>query len=402
MSTWTRRPTGAARWRTVVAKAVKPGDNRSSSPHLAYNCDMSQITLVLPFALPVPEFAPDLLRALKAPALAALLTRTSNQARSVHDESARALPHELWLADALGLGGGEEPAFAGAVMRGMGLESEPGRWFIINPAHIEIARSHLLMSDLRRLQLPEDEGRALFDSAAPYFAETGHALRYGDAKTWFMRADEWSELATATPDAAAGMSLTDWMPSGARALAYRKLHNEVQVQWYTDPVNAAREARGQPAINAFWPWAGSPVASPETVVPAQGLGAPAAAPFGVARPARSNTPTVATFETPSWLSALAHRKLTTLAEIAAGTAENTLLICGNVAEPAIAADWGGWLQQMQRLETELFAPLLDSLKQGRVSKLRLVLSHRTALADFTTTAMAQRKFWRRPTLERLI
>jgi hypothetical protein len=357
---------------------------------------MSQITLVLPFALPVPEFAPDLVRALKAPALATLLSRTSAHARRAHDESARALPHELWLADALELGGGDEPAFAAAAMRGFGLEPGPGRWFIINPAHIEIARSHLLMSDLRRLQLPEAEGRALFDSAAPYFEEAGYALRYGDAKTWFMRADEWADMDTATPDAAAGMSLTDWMPSGPRALAYRKLHNEVQVQWYADPVNAAREARGQPAINAFWPWAGSAaaVANHQSVVPAKGFGAPAAG-------SKTRTPTVATFETPAWLSALANRKLTTLSDIAAGVTEDTVLVCGNVAEPAIAADWGGWLQQMQRLEAELFAPLQDSLKQGRVTKVQLVLSHRQALADFTTTAMAQRKFWRRPTLERL-
>jgi hypothetical protein len=342
---------------------------------------MPQITLVLPFALPVPEFAPDLVRALKAPALAMLLSRTSAHARHAHDESARALPHELWLAQALELGGGAEPAFAAAAMRGFGLEPEPGRWFIINPAHIEIARSHLLMSDLRRLHLPEAEGRALFDSAAPYFEEAGYALRYGDAKTWFMRADEWAEMDTATPDAAAGMSLTDWMPSGPRALAYRKLHNEVQVQWYADPVNAAREARGQPAVNAFWPWAGS--ASPSTP----------------ATPGRAKT--VATFETPAWLAALAQRKLTSLADIAAGVSEDTVLVCGNVVEPAIAADWAGWLQQMQRLEAELFAPLEDSLKQGRVTKVQLVLSHRQALANFTTTAMAQRKFWRRPTLERL-
>ena len=38
---------------------------------------MTEITLVLPFALPPPELAPDLVRALQAPSLAALLSRTS-------------------------------------------------------------------------------------------------------------------------------------------------------------------------------------------------------------------------------------------------------------------------------------------------------------------------------------
>jgi hypothetical protein len=80
---------------------------------------------------------------------------------------------------------------------------------------------------------------------------------------------------------------------------------------------------------------------------------------------------------------------------------DTLLVCGNVAAPAIAADWGGWLHEMQRLEAELFAPLLAALVQGRAKQLKLVLSNRVAHAELTTTALAQRKFWRRPTLERL-
>jgi hypothetical protein len=59
------------------------------------------------------------------------------------------------------------------------------------------------------------------------------------------------------------------------------------------------------------------------------------------------------------------------------------------------------VQQVQQLEDKLFAPLHAALVQGRIKELRLVLSSRDALAEFTTTAMAQRKFWRRPTLERL-
>jgi len=57
---------------------------------------------------------------------------------------------------------------------------------------------------------------------------------------------------------------------------------------------------------------------------------------------------------------------------------------------------------MHALEAALFAPLLAALKGGRIKSLRLVLSHRDGHLDTTTTPMAQRKFWRRPTLERLI
>jgi hypothetical protein len=343
---------------------------------------MSQITLVLPFALPAPEFATELTRSLPAPALAALLSRTSSHQRHPHKHAARALPHEAWLARALGLEQHGQPAFAAAAMRGLGLPPAEGTWFIVNPAHIDIARSHLMMPDLRHLALSDEDSRALFDAAVPWFEEAGHQLRYGDAQTWFMRADDWAGIDTATPDTAVGMNLTDFMPTGAHALAFRKLQNEIQMLWYTHPANAARESRRQPTVNAFWLWSG---ASAD-----QNAGSPPTAPFT----------SIATFETPGWLAALG-RPLPSLNALTNELNGDTLLACGNVAAPAIAADWGGWLHEMLRLETELFGPLLAALMQGRVKQVKLVLSNRDAHAEFTTTALAQRKFWRSPSLERL-
>lgn len=337
---------------------------------------MSQLTVVLPFALPAPEFAKELARSLDTPALAALLSRTSSHSLHPFDFAVRALPHEVWLAHALGLEQSGQPAFAAAAMRGFGLDPGEGTWFIVSPAHIEIARSHLMMPDLRRLQLGDAESRALFEAARPYVEESGHRFVYGDAHTWFLRADAWAGMDTATPDAAVGMNLTDYLPTGPHALAYRKLQNEIQMLWYTDPVNAARESRRQSPVNAFWLWSG-------------------------ASAAQATGKSVATFETTGWLKALGARALDAPSDVL-DIAGDALLVCGSAAAPAIAADWSGWLHEMQRLESGLFAPLLAALMQGRVRQLKLVLSHRTAHAEFTTTALAQRKFWRRPTLERLL
>lgn len=358
---------------------------------------MAHISLVLPFALPVPEFAPDLIRALDAPALAALLSRSSSQMFRPLEGSARVLPHELWIARSLGLANGTAPGFATSSMRGYGLDPGDGTWFIVNPAHIQIAHSHLMMGDTRRLDLREDEARGLFDSALACCEEAGHALLYGAPDTWFLRADTWDGIQTASPDAAVGMNLTDWVPAGAQARAFRKLQNEVQVSWYTHPVNAAREARGQAPINSIWPWGASSVAAEHAlklVARAAGKLAP--------------QPAVATYAAPGWLTALADQRLDSLDGIGAliadgdgGADKGRLLVCGNAAAAAIAADWHAWLQEMHTLEQTLFAPLLAALKQGRIKALRLVLSHRDGHLETTTTPMAQRKFWRRPTLEHL-
>jgi hypothetical protein len=341
---------------------------------------MSQITLVLPFALPIPEFAPDLVRALQAPALAALLSRTSSHARVPVNDAIRALPHEQWLANALGIDASGRPAFAAAAMRARGIEAQDGTWFIVHPIHIEIARTHLMMGDLRHLGLNEPDSRALFETALPYFEEAGHALLYGDANTWFMRADDWAGLDTSTPDAALGMDLTDWMPAGSSAAAFRRLQNEVQILWHTHPVNAAREARRLPPVNAFWTWGAADAA----LLPA------------------SNAPQLAAFDAGGAIALLADARPADLAQFVGDAAGDTILWCGGAAPYAVGADWGGWVAQLQQLEAALFAPILDALMKGRVREVRLVLSHRDAHAEFTTTALAQRKFWRRPTLDRLL
>jgi len=356
---------------------------------------MAHISLVLPFALPVPEFAPDLIRALEAPALAALLSRSSSHMFRPLEGSARVLPHELWIARSLGLASGTAPGFATSSMRGYGLDPGDGTWFIVNPAHIQIAHSHLMMGDTRRLDLYEDEARGLFDSARACCEDAGHALLYGAPDTWFLRADTWDGIQTASPDAAVGMNLTDWVPAGAQARAFRKLQNEVQVSWYTAPVNAAREARGQAPINSIWPWGASSVAGEHAlklVARAAGKLAP--------------QPAVATYATPGWLTALADQRLDSLDGIAGliadgGADKGRLLVCGNAAAAAIAADWHTWLQEIHTLEQTLFAPLLAAVRTGRIKALRLVLSHRDGHLETTTTPMAQRKFWRRPTLEHL-
>jgi hypothetical protein len=388
---------------------------------MAYNIRMAHISLVLPFALPAPEFASDLIRALEAPGLAALLSRTSFQRFHPLEAAARVLPHELFIARTLGLAQGVVPRLATSAMRGHGLDPDDGTWFIVNPAHIQIASTHLLMSDPRQLDLREDEGRALFESACTAFEEAGYVLRYGSADTWFMRADGWNELHTSSPDAAVGMNLTDWMPSGSPSRAFRKLQNEVQVTWYTHPVNAAREARGQVAVNAIWPWGSASRAavhaqrllnrprgprplqrSPETDL--QPHLPPHLRVAADARHQGAGLPRLVTVDAPGWLTAMSARPLDRLADVMGeverlDAGEELLVVCGNAAGPAIAADWAGWLQEMARLEEELFAPLLAAL--GPVKQLRLVLSHRDGHLETTTTPMAQRKFWRRPTLEAL-
>ena len=341
---------------------------------------MTQITLVLPYVLPPAELAQDLVRALNAPALASLITRATSNALPF-DDSQRALPHETWLAQSRGLSSAGAPAFAAAAMRGFGLAPGSESWFIINPAHIEIARSHLMMNDLRQLHLSEAHAKALFATAEPVFAELGKTLLYGDAHTWFMAAGDWSTLQTASPDAAVGLNLTDWLPTGPGAVNFRKLQNEVQMLWFEHPVNVERESRGLAAVNSFWPW---------------GLGSnpPAAVSAG--------QPLMAATGVPAWLAALATCAAPALPDPFSGKGADSILVRGDLCQAAIGADWSTWLGLMQRFEETIFAPTLAGLMNGRKAQVTLVLGNRSAHKALTTTRWAQNAFWRKPSLDRLL
>lgn len=351
---------------------------------MPYNGGMTDLALVLPFALPPSELAPDLVEHLKTPALATLLGKASSATRRKDDDSLRHLPHERLLAQALGASG--TPAWAGAAMRGFGLDPAAGAWFMVHPAHIEIARSHLLLNDLRHLGLNEPQSRALFDSALPYATELGLDLVYGDATTWFLRADRWAEMQTASPDAAAGLDVSFFLPDGQGSVEFRKLQNELQMLWYEHPANAEREARGQRPINAIWPWAG---------------GSATLAPVHCA-------------EGPSWLAALstgsggtpsvtpaqagAHGK----DQATRGLGNDTVVVIDTLSAAAIAGDWAVWLSEMERLEQLWFAPLLEQLRTGQTSRIHLHLTSRDSGLAATVTGRGLRAFWRRPSLDRLI
>jgi hypothetical protein len=356
---------------------------------MKYNLGMNQLTLVLPFALPPPEMARDLQRALQTPALEALLSRTSAHQFAPFDNALRMLPHEAWLAQALKLAPVEanaapSAAFAAGAMRGFNLEANDGHWFIVNPVHVQIARNHLLMDDPRQLRLSEADARALFDCAKPYFDEIKQPLLYGDAHTWFMRADAWKGLQTGTLDAAIGQNLVAWMPEGPSGRACRKLQNEIQMLWHDHPVNLQRQQRGLKPINAFWLWGGADADAAVNHHDAPLL-------VGDGEP---------------WLAALgqasAGADLETMLTIHSSMADGgALVVLGTLNQAGLASDWSHWLMQMQQLEQQWFAPALQALKQGRIKRCTLVLSNRDAHAEFSSSKYAQRKFWQKITLNRL-
>ena len=325
---------------------------------------MSYLEIILPFGKPPASLAKELVKQMKTPSLAVLLGHAKDEHSHDFDEFARLLPHEYWLTRHFNQNNSRlnSPPLSHNRMRDFGLQAGNAYWFILSPVHIHIARDHMVMTDPRRLYYSEEEARALFDAAKEMCDDLGKTLMYGDKKTWFLRADDWASLQTASLDAAAGHNMDIWIAKGEHEIAWRKLQNEIQMLWHIHPVNQRRDEAGQNTINSVWLHSGS------------GQLYELNCQFGQ-------------HDFVSW-SKQADAKRSVIIE--------------HLLEPALNSDWGTWFEQMNQLEQAWFAPALEALQSQQIKSLRLVLSDGQSLTEITCQAPQAWKFWRKPSLESLL
>lgn len=352
---------------------------------------MSHLEIILPFCIPPAALAPDLLRELHTPAFARLIALSRKGPLQSLEAFARRLPHESLLAGHIHVASrtgivsfeseSESESAAGSAagaqqhrlselatthhkMAALGLTPAAGFWFTLSPVHIHIARDHLVLTDQRKLDLSEAEALALFAAAAPMCEELGKTLLYGDAKTWFLRADDWQELQTATMDAACGHNIDIWMPTGAQELPWRKLQNELQMLWFIHDVNAQREARGANLVNSVWLHGGSAALLPAAIIYDS---------------RHTIDQMMATMKQPG----------------------KTRLLLDALLEPALNNDWASWLDAMHQLEAGWFSPLLQALKDKQLRQLSFITSDANSLMQFSLSPRSLWKFWTRPSLDQL-
>lgn len=343
---------------------------------MPYNNAMSHLQIILPFSIPPAAMAGDILKELRTPALAKLIAHSKQGKIRLTEDFSRSLPHESLLAGLMSLDDDatpllesqkntqNSPAITHNKMQAFGLTPTEGFWFTISPVHIHIARDHLVLTDQRKLAISDEEAHALFDAAKVLCEEVGNTLLYGDAKNWFLRADEWHALQTSTMDAACGHNIDIWMPKGEQGLAWRKLQNEIQMSWFIGEMNARREARGDALLNSIWLHSGS--ANLATTPSLYGA-------------------------THSFESLMALTK----------QQETLVLNLDALLAPTLNNDWPAWLNAMHQLETDWFAPVLLALREKKIHSVSLVATDANTVGSFKLTPRSFWKFWTPPSLDKL-
>jgi hypothetical protein len=274
-----------------------------------------------------------------------------------------ASPEERLLA-LFGVEGGKVPAGA---LAAHAAGREAGDWLRADPVHLRLMRDHLVVVPAEAFDVTHEEAEALAGAVNAHFAGRIE-VNVCDARRWLARVDGATEISGHAALQEAGREVKSGDP----------LLNELQMLLHAHPANAAREARGEPAINSLWLWGAGPL--PEARAKWTSVVADEPEALGLARLAGARYGTLPDSAT-AWLER-------------APLEGRHLVMLGSLRAAAALGDAEAFQRHLRAVEEAWFAPLLVALRSGRVGMVS-VHAPESGLA-FEITRGDLRRFWNRP------
>lgn len=131
-------------------------------------------------------------------------------------------------------------------------ESDSAYWLCADPVHLILQRDSFSLSESVPLAVRPQDSQALIASLNQHFTADGLQFHIGGSGCWYLRLETPPAISTSLPEAAIGRDISAYMPQGVEAVKWNRLLNELQMLLFEHPVNLAREARGELAINSVW------------------------------------------------------------------------------------------------------------------------------------------------------
>ncbi|HEX7054026.1 MAG TPA: hypothetical protein VF211_08880 [Burkholderiales bacterium] len=282
-----------------------------------------------------------------------------------------------WLHETFGLGEAPHPAGALTVL---GAGGDPGDacWTRADPAHLRVMRDRLVLVPGHALAIRDDEAAALCEALDRHFAPHSRFRRI-DAVRWCAQLAEDASYETDCPLDIAGRDV-DLARPAQRGAAHRLL-NEAQMLLHDHPVNAAREARGEPAINSIWLW-GAGRRPREVSARWQSVSADEPLALGLGRAGGARTLALPA-SARDWLEQ-------------APPQGRHLVVLDALRAPLALGEAAEHREALARLERDWFAPLLAALRAGRIGMLSVHVPDGPDCMCYEAIRGDLRRFWRRP------
>jgi hypothetical protein len=253
-------------------------------------------------------------------------------------------------------------------------------WGRTDPVHLRLMRDRLIVVPSAAFALSREESDSLVAELNRHFAGV-LSITAVEPGRWCAQLDRHFAFETASPIDVAGRDVDVTLRIGGEAgRRWAKLSNEIQMLLNAHPVNEAREARGEPAVNSVWLW---------------GVGQ---APRGAQSPWQSvsaNDPVVLGL---AQLAAARHRPLPSSGQawLERGPQEGRhLIVIDALRAPLALGHSAEYRECIAALEEHWFAPMLGALREERIGMITVHVPDALG-ASFETIRGDLRRFWRRP------
>ena len=124
-------------------------------------------------------------------------------------------------------------------------------WLYALPVHLVLQRDSFSLTAPVPLPLTNSEVDALTALFNEHFATDNKSFFWQEDK-WFLRLENNPNIQTNAPLAAINKDISTYLPTGDGAMRWASFSNEIQMLLFEHPINQAREAKGQLAINSIW------------------------------------------------------------------------------------------------------------------------------------------------------
>jgi hypothetical protein len=329
--------------------------------------NMKKIHIVIPDLFLPQQLAAYASADLSLPALEKLLARARVEPLQVDTL-------EAWLCESFGVDG---MAIAPLTLKADGVQPGDAYWLRTDPVGIGMQRDQMVLQ--ADIALSEEEAAQLCESLNSHFSADGLRFIAPHPQRWYLQLDDAPAIATHPLPQVVGADIHAHLPSGADALRWHSVFNEIQMLFYEHAVNQAREQRGEIPVNAVWFWGGGKLV--------KSLRQPFARVAGDSELGKAFAQAAAI---PVW-----NRTDPMPADWIAESGD-LLLVWEGLRSALQKADIGKWRDALQQFEKIYAEPLLAALAAGLVEQLTVDVLSDGASRRFTVTRAALWKLWRVP------
>ena len=221
-----------------------------------------------------------------------------------------------------------------------------------DPVHLRVDRDCARLFAAPLLQIHSAEAAALAETLAAHLVGDGLELRVAAPQRWYLRGAALAGLRSTPLAAASGRSVVELLPQsvdGTAARHWQRLHTELQMLLHQHPVNTAREARGEPAVNSLWLWGEGALPAPRADIAVAASGDGQAGEL-------------------AWLRGLGAAP----GDLRTAPAAGQLIVADQRLLDALQrADPSAWRDALVDIEHRLLAPLAQHWRAARIGRLQI-------------------------------